>query len=249
MTTPSRGQAALPHPRRHASADITVLAGLAVLTIMVCLRWTSGLDRTLLDSTVSRQDTVMSIAARLVVWGGQFWLVGLVCGVGALLLARRERTWRPALAVATVLVSVNVSVFVLKWALGRTAPATGHDLVFAGGASYPSGHAATGAAGLWLLAALVSAWLGRRVTRSAAAGVAVAAALVGAATVVLGYHWPTDVLAGWLLGAFGARLGHRLWYLHEVGTRHTPADPAGAAGVNDPAGVAAPRPHTIGHRS
>jgi undecaprenyl-diphosphatase len=60
------------------------------------------------------------------------------------------------------------------------------------GKSFPSTHAANSAA-----AAAVFAWAAPRLS---ALGVGLAL-VVGISRVYLGVHWPTDVMAGWLLGA------------------------------------------------
>jgi undecaprenyl-diphosphatase len=69
------------------------------------------------------------------------------------------------------------------------------------GFSFPSGHAAATAA---IAAVLVfyfarsRSWPGRALV---AAGGALLPALIGASRVYLGVHYPTDVIAGWLIGA------------------------------------------------
>jgi undecaprenyl-diphosphatase len=67
-------------------------------------------------------------------------------------------------------------------------------------ASWPSGHASSSIAFYGALAAIAS----RRAPAWARAGIWLAlgglAALVGASRVYLGVHYPSDVVAGWVLG-------------------------------------------------
>jgi undecaprenyl-diphosphatase len=80
--------------------------------------------------------------------------------------------------------------------------------------SFPSGHS-TASAALWLSLAMVAASLERRTPQKTfwfvIAGVVVLA--VGASRVYLGVHWPTDVLAGWMLGACWALAGWLAWQI------------------------------------
>jgi undecaprenyl-diphosphatase len=75
-------------------------------------------------------------------------------------------------------------------------------------ASFPSGHSTLAAATYLTLAMLVASLEPRRRTKALAYGVAVAVlAAVGFSRVYLGVHWPSDVLAGWCLGAMWALAG------------------------------------------
>jgi undecaprenyl-diphosphatase len=70
------------------------------------------------------------------------------------------------------------------------------------GASFPSGHATLSAATYLTIGALLAhAQQRRRVKSYIHVTAIVVALLIGASRVYLGVHWPTDVLAGWFLGA------------------------------------------------
>ena len=67
--------------------------------------------------------------------------------------------------------------------------------------SFPSGHAMNSAAVYLTLGALTMRLADRRVTRwYCMAAAMLLTFLVGASRIFLGVHYPTDVLAGWLLG-------------------------------------------------
>lgn len=68
--------------------------------------------------------------------------------------------------------------------------------------SFPSGHATGGAATYLTLGALLARFEPRRRLKVFALTVAVViTVLIGVSRVYLGVHWPSDVLAGWTLGA------------------------------------------------
>nr|WTB29203.1 phosphatase PAP2 family protein [Streptomyces sp. NBC_00830] len=111
--------------------------------------------------------------------------------------------------------------FGLMEAIGRPRPAVGDWATHASGFAFPSGHATTSA----LMAGLMVAAIGHRArlrrARGAASGrstgtAAVAvllgcwAAAVGMSRVLLGVHWATDVVAGWLFATVWLGLGAAL---------------------------------------
>jgi undecaprenyl-diphosphatase len=104
-----------------------------------------------------------------------------------------------------VLASVIGGVLIsqsMKWAYARPRP----ELVPHGAevytASFPSGHSMMAAVVYLTLGALLARTLADRPVKVYVLAVAVfATLLVGVSRVYLGVHWPTDVLAGWTLGA------------------------------------------------
>jgi len=90
----------------------------------------------------------------------------------------------------------------LKIGFARPRPELVDHLVNVSSASFPSGHAMLSAATYLTLGALLARTETRRSVRGFIFGVAVALTLViGMSRVYLGVHYPTDVLAGWCMGA------------------------------------------------
>ena len=117
---------------------------------------------------------------------------------------------RKAQAAALVLVAVGGGMLLstlLKIGFDRPRP----DLVPHGAtvytASFPSGHSMMAAVTYLTLGALLARVQPRRRLKLYLLGLAVVLTIaVGISRVYLGVHWPTDVLAGWTLGAAWALL-------------------------------------------
>jgi undecaprenyl-diphosphatase len=95
-------------------------------------------------------------------------------------------------------------------------------------ASFPSGHAMLSAVTYLTLGALLTRVQESRRVRAFIMGLAVAITLlVGASRVYLGVHWPSDVLAGWSVGAAWASL---CWFVAlQLQRRGQVEDPGGTS--------------------
>jgi undecaprenyl-diphosphatase len=115
----------------------------------------------------------------------------------------RRRDLRPLLTFVVVTLVLNVTIGVVKLAVGRLGPLqlgeaaadVGASRVFDDGTIFPSGHTAN-AVVIWGLMALLAVhhrrWWGL------VAGFV--AATVGLSTIYLGTHWVSDVVAAWAAG-------------------------------------------------
>ncbi len=90
----------------------------------------------------------------------------------------------------------------LKSFFDRPRPDVVTPLVLATSPSFPSGHALGAAAIYLMLGALLARLQERRALKVfCTAGAGVLTLLVGVSRIHLGVHWPSDVLAGWCVGA------------------------------------------------
>lgn len=134
-------------------------------------------------------------------------VVALVTTVAVLAFLFHKK-WRHALVMGgAVLLAIASSEFT-KGYYDRARPDLVPHGVYVYSGSFPSGHSTLSAATYLTLAMLVASLETRRRTKALAyslAGLVLVA--VGFSRVYLGVHWPSDVLAGWCLGAVWALAG------------------------------------------
>jgi len=138
---------------------------------------------------------------------GGFTVLTLVTVVAALAFLFHGKR-RQSLIFAGVVIAAQWSTNLLKGFYHRPRP----DLVPHGSyvysASFPSGHSTLAAATFLTLATMIASLEPRRRTKALVYVVAgLVTIAVGVSRVYLGVHWPSDVLAGWTLGAGWALLG------------------------------------------
>lgn len=164
--------------------------------------WTSivGSDEEELVRALAEQHTsALTVIARAVTWAGSLWLlVPLVLACCVLLV--RVGLPRQAAAVALSLAGASLISDLVKVLVGRPRPPVEH-LQAVTGASFPSGHS-TQASAFWFSLVLAMRATGVAPTRMRRAAVLAALIVLAVALsrVYLGVHYPSDVIAGVLLG-------------------------------------------------
>lgn len=112
------------------------------------------------------------------------------------------RQWGTIALIAGSLIGGTILNNVLKGVFGRPRPDLVAHLVEVQTLSFPSGHAMLAAVAYLTLGALLAQVQRRRRIKVYIVAVAVVlTVLIGFSRVYLGVHWPTDVLAGWAVGA------------------------------------------------
>ncbi|MEY4364865.1 MAG: hypothetical protein RLZZ305_209 [Actinomycetota bacterium] len=159
--------------------------------------------------SLSRFDVQSADLARSIPKNRDFFEITVMAGLRGIILtvclpwlAWRswcDRTWLPVGGFVAVLLLQTGLVGAVKVAFGRSFPYQGHMVLEAGFLAFPSGHAANVVA-LW---GWVAWWVSRERPDLAArlwSFVAAAAFVVGYSSWIIRTHWPTDLVAGYLVG-------------------------------------------------
>lgn len=190
-------------PRHHPSPVLLMRAGvllgmlaaLAAVTSRTDGGWLSDVDARITSLVARRRNTAVIRAAHAASALAEPGVAAAPLAAAALLAVRRDgwhAAFRPCL---TVIAGMTVRRGLSRM-IARPRPPAANWLIEPEGFSLPSKHTTLAA----LTAGACALSLGaRRPARDMA--VIMAAASVGASRIYLGVHWPTDVLAGWLLAA------------------------------------------------
>jgi membrane-associated phospholipid phosphatase len=187
--------------------QVTAVLGAAALLGLVSLTWvivTTGhlgaWDARIRASLAAVPPWLLSIAGAVSQTASP-WVAYPLLAVVGVTVATRRRQIRPLVLTTVAAAALGLSVYFGKLIIGRPRPRLGH-LPASPVPSYPSGHATTSVVVVGCIFILVAGSWSTRQRGTALAGYVAYAGLVGVSRVILGVHWFSDVMAGWLLGTF-----------------------------------------------
>ena len=124
----------------------------------------------------------------------------VLIAVSAMLGLWLWRAGRGRAGAAVLLVTLTGRGFteMQKYWVARARPDLEPHLVIVKTSSFPSGHAASSM--IFYVTVAIALGLGTRWHRRATAGAILLSLLIGASRVMLGVHWPSDVIGGWSFG-------------------------------------------------
>jgi len=176
---------------------IIAVATLAGIWLAMLLNGGGSFDRVVYEALYAGRRPVLLAVARAFTFLGD---PTLLIGAGALLALWLWTAGRGRLGLALLLVTMTGRGLgeAQKYWIGRVRPDLEPHLVVVKTSSFPSGHATSSMVFYLSLALALTAHTRRRF---AAAGAAILLSLmIGTSRVMLGVHWPSDVIGGWAFG-------------------------------------------------
>ena len=165
------------------------------------------LDRAIYQALYAGHRPALAAAAHVVTWFGEPTILigaGIVTAIWLWLAGHRHLPW---VLTAIVLIGRGLSEAQKLW-IARARPDLESHLVVVRTSSFPSGHATSSMIFYTSLALILTA--GTSWHRSAAAGAITLSLLIGLSRVMLGVHWPSDVIGGWSFGLLWVLLTLRI---------------------------------------
>ena len=196
-----------PRSRGQQLLFIAAIVALAGIWLGMLLYGAGPLDRQVYEVLYAGNRPALAAAARVLTFFGE---PTVLIGAGFVVAGWLWRRKHPHLALAlmlVILVGRGLSE-VQKYWIARVRPDVEPHLVMVKTSSFPSGHATSSM--IFYLTIALALTRNTRWHRVAAAGAILLAVLIGTSRVMLGVHWPSDVIGGWAFGMLWVMLTLRL---------------------------------------
>lgn len=190
-------------PRQVHWAVAPAIVMLAIIWTAMWLGGTGPLDRTIFQTLYAGGHPVLVVAARIFTALGEPTVLIAASAILALWLWH-ARQGRLGLALLLVTMTGRGLSEIQKYWIARPRPALEPHLVAVKTSSFPSGHAMSSMIFYVTLAVVLT--VGTRWQRFAIGAAVLLSLLIGLSRVMLGVHWPSDVIGGWAFGLLWALL-------------------------------------------
>ena len=200
----------MTEPMRARAGQLRFIAALIVLPaiwLTMLLFGRGALDRAIYEALYAGDKPALVAVGHVFTALGEPTVLIAASFLVALVLWLRGHRHLPLVFIAITMFGRAVSEL-QKYLIARPRPDLETHLVVVKTSSFPSGHANSSMI-FFLTLALVST-TGTRWHRPAVAGAILLSFLVGLSRVMLGVHWPSDVVGGWALGMFWVLVTLRL---------------------------------------
>jgi len=179
-----------------------------------------ALDREIYEALYAGHRPCLLLAARVATALGEpTVLIGAGIAIALWLWSKGHRHL-PIVLTAIVLIGRALSEAQKYW-IARVRPDLEPHLVVVKTSSFPSGHATSSM--IFYLTLAFALTSGRRWRWPAVAGAVLLSLLIGISRVMLGVHWPSDVVGGWAFGMLWVlltlRLAERFVKLYPAGAK------------------------------
>jgi len=184
-------------PRRVQWRFIASITTLALIWLAMLLGGTGPLDRKVYEALYAGDRPALAATAHVLTALGEPTVLIAATVLCALWLWYMGRA-RLGLTLLVIAMLGRALSEVQKYWIGRDRPDLEAHLVVVKTRSFPSGHANSSM--IFYLAVALALTAGTRWERPAAAAAVLLSLLVGISRVMLGVHWPSDVIGGWAFG-------------------------------------------------
>ena len=195
------------HTRGAQWRFISALIGLAAVWLVMLLWGRGPLDRSVYQALYAGHHPALATVAHIFTTLGDPTVLigaGVMC---AIWLWYRGHRHLPFVLIAITMIG-RAFAELQKYSIARARPDLEPHLVVVKTSSFPSGHATSSM--IFYLTVALTLTVGTRWHRAAAGAAILLSLLIGISRVMLGVHWPSDVIGGWAFGLLWVLLTLRI---------------------------------------